>query len=83
MSITITIAGIDRSGGVGRVVCDLLPVLGGVLLPIAEEFVPGLRIAVALTELVGVRCRPDVGGEVPSVALGASRTPAGHWGASS
>jgi len=55
MSITITIAGIDRSGGVGRVVSDLLSVLGGVLLPIAEEFVPGLGIAVALTKLVGLQ----------------------------
>jgi hypothetical protein len=55
MSITITIPGVDRSGGVGRVVCDLLPVLGGMLLPIAEEFVPGLRIAVAVAKLIGLR----------------------------
>jgi len=55
MSITITIAGVDRSAGVGRVVRDLLPVLGSVVLPIAEECVPGLGIAVAVTKLVGVR----------------------------
>jgi hypothetical protein len=55
MSITITIAGVDRSAGIGRVARDLLPVLGSVLLPIAEEFVPGLGIAVAVTKLVGVR----------------------------
>jgi hypothetical protein len=55
MSITITIPGIDRSGGIGRVVCDLLPVLGGMLLPIAEEFVPGLRIAVAMAKLIGLQ----------------------------
>jgi hypothetical protein len=55
MSITITIPGVDRSGGVGRVVCHLLPVLGGMLLPIAEEFVPGLRIAVAMAKLIGLQ----------------------------
>jgi hypothetical protein len=55
MSITITIAGVDRSGGIGRVVCDVLPVLGGVLLPIAEDLVPGLGIAVALGKVIGLR----------------------------
>lgn len=55
MSITITIAGVDRSAGMGRVACDLVPVLGSVLLPIAEEFVPGLGIAVAVTKLLGLR----------------------------
>jgi len=55
MSITITIAGVDRSAGLGRVVRDLLPVLGSVLLPIAEEFVPGLGIAVGVSKLLGLR----------------------------
>jgi hypothetical protein len=55
MSIMITFAGVDRSGGAGHVVCDLLPVLGSVLLPSAEEFVPGLGIAVAVARLLGLR----------------------------
>jgi hypothetical protein len=55
MSITITIADVDRSAGMGRVVRDRVPVLGSVLLPIAEEFVPGLGIAVAVTKLFGLR----------------------------
>jgi hypothetical protein len=55
MSITITIAGVDRSSGFGRVVRDLLPVLAAVLLPVAEEVVPGLGMFVALARLIGVR----------------------------
>lgn len=55
MSIAITIARVDRSVGMGRVVRDLLPVLSSVLLPIAEEFVPGLGTVVAVTKLLGLR----------------------------
>jgi hypothetical protein len=55
VSITITIAGVDRSGGVGQLVCDLLPVLGAVLSPIAKNLVHGVGTAVALAKLLGVR----------------------------
>jgi hypothetical protein len=59
MSITITIPGVDRSGGAGRVVCDLRPLMGSMLLPAAEELVPGLGIAVAVTKLLGLRVGVD------------------------
>jgi hypothetical protein len=53
--VSITIAGVDRSGGVGQLVCDLLPVLGAVLSPIAKNLVHGVGTAVALAKLLGVR----------------------------
>ena len=74
MSITITIAGVDRWGGVGRSLGNLLPVLGAVLLPIAEDFVPGLRIAIALTQ---VHRRAGIG--VMFVDVAVARRVVGLW----
>ena len=55
MSITITIPGLDRPAGTGRALRDLLPLAGSVLLVLAEEFIPGVGIAVGVTKLLGLR----------------------------
>ena len=55
MSITITIPGVDRSGGAGRVLCDLLPVLGSVAAAHRRRVRSRPRDAVAVTKLLGLR----------------------------
>ena len=61
MSITTTITDFQiptaptRAGDLGRVGRHLLPLLGPVLLPVAEDLIPGLGVAVAVAGLLRLR----------------------------
>ncbi|NMI02250.1 hypothetical protein [Pseudonocardia acidicola] len=52
MSITITIPGVDCRDGVAGAARALAPLATALLLPVLEEAVPGLGVALAVTRLV-------------------------------
>jgi hypothetical protein len=55
MSITITFPTVGELMDSRRMAQAVLPLLGAVLLPLAEEFVPGLGIALAVVKAAGVQ----------------------------
>jgi hypothetical protein len=55
MSITITFPTVGESMDSRRMAQAVLPLLGAVLLPLVEEFVPGLGIALAVAKAAGVQ----------------------------
>ncbi|MBV9161303.1 MAG: hypothetical protein JO309_05495 [Pseudonocardiales bacterium] len=55
MSITITFPAVGPSTGWDRAARAALPVLGAVLLPLVEDLVPGLGVALAVVKAAGVQ----------------------------